>query len=264
MKFRFLLIALIVMMAVVIPAAAQSAETLVVSTGGIQLTIDKDFATGVSINTLPADDPAPGPGFAEPASTQIAFINPPPGFAPESILTVRLYRTADFEGYPEHQARMTQLQLLLEDMTPEALTQFMQPAATMDGNPPLPFIPVYPHGSALQARAEFFETPMFRGVRYIGAFAAAAEPFNSRSFLYTYQGISSDGSLYLSAQAFVNTTLFPDEPGPIDPATFMDNFGQYVQESIATINAGTPEDFSPNLADVDAIVQSITVTPIVP
>lgn len=261
MQFRFLLIALLVMLAVALPAAAQSEDMLTVSTGGIQLTVDKDFATGVAINTLPADDPTFGPGFAEPTSTQISFSNPAPGFAPESILTLRLYRTTDFANYPEHQARMTQLQGLLEDMNPDALTQFMQPAATMPGNPPLPFIPVYPHGSALQARAEFFETPMFRGVRYLGAFAAAAETFNSRSFIYTYQGISNDGSIYLSAQAFVNTTLFPDEPGPIDPATFIDNFGQYVQESIATLNAGTPEDFSPTLTDVDAIVQSITVTP---
>lgn len=261
MKYR-LLIALLALMAFALPAAAQSDNTLTVSTGGIQLTIDKDFATGVAINTLPADDPAPGPGFAEPTSTQISFSNPAPGFAPESILTLRLYRTTDFEGYPEHQARLTQLQLLLQEMNPDALAQFMQPAATMPGNPPLPFVPVYPHGSALQARAEFFETPMFRGVRYIGAFAAAAEPFNSRSFIYTYQGISNDGSIYLSAQAFIDTTLFPDEPGPIDPATFMDNFGQYVQESIATLNAGTPDDFSPNLADVDTIIQSITVTPL--
>jgi hypothetical protein len=264
MKFRAYLIAMLVLLVVALPAAAQSEEMLTVSTGGIQITVDKDFATGVAINTLPADDPTNGPGFAEPTSTQIAFINPPPGFAPESILTLRLYRTADFADYPEHQARQTQLQGLLEDMNPDALMQFMQPAATMPGNPPLPFIPVYPHGSALQARAGFFETPMFRGVRYIGAFAAAAEPFNSRSFIYTYQGISDDGSVYLSAQAFIDTTLFPNEPGPIDPATFVDNFGQYVQESIATLNAGTPEDFSPNLADVDAIVQAITVTPIMP
>jgi hypothetical protein len=262
--FRIALATLLLMLAIAMPAAAQSTDTLTVSTGGIQLTIDKDFATGVTINTLPADDPAQMGFIAAPASTQIAFSNPPPGFAPESILTIRLYNTTDFAAYPEFQTRLTGLQLLLQNEGGQDLSAFMQPAPTMDGNPPLPFLPVYTHGSALQARAEYFETPMFQGIRYMGAFAAAREPFNSRSFLYTYQGISRDGSVYLSAQAFVTTPLFPDEIPGFDPAEFEANFSTYLQESIATLNAAAPEDFSPTLSDMDAIVQSLTVPPIVP
>jgi hypothetical protein len=90
------------------------------------------------------------------------------------------------------------------------------------------------------------------------------EPFNSRSFLYTYQGVSRDGSVYLSAQAFVTTPLFPDEIAGFDPAEFEANFSTYLQEGIATLNAAAPDEFSPTLTAVDTIVQSLTVTPLVP
>jgi hypothetical protein len=261
MRIRYSLFILLLLAALVSPAAAQPAETLIVSTGGIEMTIDKDFASGVSINLLPADDPAFGPGFAEPASVQIAFSNPPPGFARESILTLRFYRVGDFAGYPEHEARLAQLRQLVQGQ-PADLSAFMEADATLSANLRLPFIPVYTHGAALQARVEPFETPMFRGVRYVAAFAAALEPFTSTSFLYTYQGISNDSSVYLSAQAFIETPLFPTELTAIDPEAFSASFPQYLADSIAALNAAAPTDFSPGLADVDAAIQSITVTPV--
>lgn len=258
MRFRIALLFVLALM-IAAPAFAQEDGTLMVSTGGIILTIDKDFATGVSINQLPADPPENGPGFAEPANTQIAFSNPPPGFAAESILTIRFYPVSGFAGYPEHERRFEQLQNLLANQSP--LTEFMTyPEDAMIGT--LPFIPVYTHGQILTARAEYVETPIMQGVRYIGAFAAALEPFNSNSFVYTYQGITRDGQYYVSGQAFITTDLFPAEAAPIDPAEFQANFPTYVADSIATLNAGAPEDFSPSLADVDAIMQSLTVTPL--
>ncbi|MDX2141355.1 MAG: hypothetical protein SF123_24935 [Chloroflexota bacterium] len=261
MKYRILLILLLLALAIAFPAAAQDDDTLIVSTGGIMLTIDKDFATGVAINPLPADPPEYGPGFAEPASTQISFINPPPGFAAESILTIRIYRTDDFADYPMHIERLSQLQILLDNDSP--LTEFMQPAPTMPGVSPLPFIPLYLHGTVLQARAEYVQTPLLQGIRYITAIAAAIEPLNSRSFIYTWQGVTNDGEYYVSAQAFLTTSLFEDNVPVEDPAAFADAFPDYLTGAVATLNAAAPTDFTPSLADIDAIMESLTVTPIV-
>jgi hypothetical protein len=262
MKHRILFVLLALsILTLAAPASAQEQDVFTVSTGGIQLTVDKDFATGVSINELPADDPSFGPGFAEPVSTQIAFSNPPPGFAPESILTIRIYRIADFADYPEHQARQTGLQLLLENRAD--LTEFMQSASTMPGMSPLPFIPVYPHGAVLQARAEYFETPFMQGVRYITAIAAAIEPFTSRSFIYTWQGVSTDGSVYVSGQAYIDASMFSTEITAFDPAEFQANFPQYLTDSVTQLNAAAPDAFSPVLNDVDAILESLTVTPLI-
>jgi hypothetical protein len=260
MRLRFAAAVLLIMVAAAGPAAAQDGDTLTVSTGGVMLTINKDFATGISINQLPADSPEYGPGFAEPANTQISFSNPPPGFAPESILTIRLYPVSGLEAYPEHMRRFEQLQNLIANQSP--LTEFMiYPDNAITDT--LPFIPVYTHGQVLTARAGFVETPIMQGIRYVAAFAAAAEPFNSNSFVYTYQGVTRDGQYYISAQAFVTTDLFPADAAPIDPEVFQANFPAYVAESIATLNAGTAADFSPSLADVDAVMQSLTVTPMV-
>ncbi len=258
MKIRNVLTLLLLALALALPAAAQEQDTLTVSTGNIRLTIDKAFATGVSFNLIPADPAEFGPGFAEPASLQIGFSNPPPGFAPESILTIRIYETANFAGYPEHERRLAQLQDLLANRPDiaEHMT-YRENAADLA----LPYIPVYTHGQILSARAEYVEAPSFQGIRYVAAFSADVSPFNSNSFIYTVQGVTADGKYYVSAQSFIMTDLFPAESGPIDLAEFQANLPVYIEESIATLNAGAEEDFSPSLADVDAVMDSLFIPP---
>lgn len=258
MKIRNVFASLLLILAFAIPAAAQAQDTLTVSTGDIRLMIDKAFATGVSFNLLPADPTEFGPGFAEPASLQIGFSNPPPGFAPESILTIRIYETVNFAGYPEHERRLAQLQDMLANRPDLAgYTTYRENVAERA----LPFIPVYTHGQVLSARAEYVETPTFAGIQYIAAFSADVSPFNRNSFIYTIQGVTPDGKHYISAQSFISTDLFPAEPTIDDPAAFQANLPTYIEESIATLNAGMPEDFSPSLADIDAAMESLFIPP---
>jgi hypothetical protein len=257
MKYRIVLLFILALL-IAAPAFAQEGDTLTVSTGGIQVTIDKDFATGVSVNAIPADPAEFGPGFAEPASTQIAFSNPAPGFAAESILTIRLYPISGFAEYPEHLNRLAQLQNILANQSP--LTEYMTYQENAMTNV-LPFIPVYPHGQVAAARAEYVETPIMRGVRFVAAFSADLSPFTSNSFVYTYQGITRDEQVYVSAQAFVTTDVFPAELEGFDPAEFQATLPQYMDDSIAALNAADASSFSPALDDVDTIMQSLTVTP---
>ena len=258
MRFRPVFAALLLMLGLVLPAAAQEQNTLTITYEQFSLTVAKDFLTGLTVAELPADPPENGPGFAEPASVQIAFSNPAPGFAPESILTLRFYRTADFAAYPEHQRRLEQLQTLLADRPDLAAYATYREDAMADA---LPFLPVYPHGQVLSARTAYVETPMLNGIAYVAGFAADVAPFNSNSFVYTVQAVTPDGAYYVSAQAFVTTDLFPAELPAFDPAAFQANLPTYIAESIATLQAGAAEDFSPSTAAVDAIIQSITITP---
>ena len=257
MKLRIVTLFILALL-IAAPTFAQEGDTFTVSTGGIQVTIDKVFATGVSVNAIPADPAEFGPGFAEPASTQIAFSNPPPGFAPESILTIRLYPVSGFADYPQHLNRLAQLQSILANQSP--LTEYMtyQENAMIDV---LPFIPVYPHGQVAAARAEYVETPVMRGVRYVAAFSADISPFTSTSFIYTYQGITRDEQVYISAQAFITTNVFPVELEGFDPAEFQANLPQYINDSIAALNDADANSFSPSLTDVDAIMQTLVVNP---
>lgn len=258
MKIRNVFAFLLLILVFAIPASAQDQDTLTVSTGNVTLTIDKAFATGVSFNLLPADPPEYGPGFAEPQSLQLGFSNPLPGFAPESILTIRIYEAANFVGYPEHERRLAQLQDMLANRPDLAgYTTYRENVTDRS----LPFIPVYTHGQVLSARAEYVETSTFAGIQYIAAFSADVSPFNSNSFIYTIQGVTVDGKHYISAQSFISTDLFPAEPAIDDPVAFQANLPAYIEESIATLNDSTVEDFSPSLADIDAVMESLFIPP---
>ncbi len=258
MKTRLIFVVTLLIMGLALPAFAHEGETLTVVYDNLSLTIDKDFASDVSVVNIPADPPEYGPGFAEPASIQIGFANPPEGFYPDSILTLRFYDVQNFADYPEHQKRLEQLQMLLKDR-PD-LTSYLEVRENVSENT-LPFIPVYPHGQILRARAEYVETPILRGIEYITAFSADVSPFTSTSFLYTFQGVTLDGAHYVSGQGFVTTSLFPVEISAFDPAEFQAELNTYLNESVATLNGAKVEDFSPSLDELNTVIQSIMMTP---
>ena len=60
------------------------------------------------------------------------------------------------------------------------------------------------------------------------------------------------------AATFPLTTLFPAAPEPVNPDTFIENLPDYLTESIASLNAAEPDDFTPSLALLQAMVDSMT------
>jgi heat shock protein HslJ len=256
MKLRMLFVTLLVTL-LTVPVFAQGTSNSV-TFNGVSFSFDSSVAANVVISQYPGDPADLGPGAAEPPYTQFGLFNQFP--APESILdstgNVRVYNAADFTGHSEHEARLAALQSLLTDR-PD-LAQFM--AATENASDiTLPFIPVFPAGQTIRAQAQFLETDAVRGIRYITAYQEAIEPFLSDSFLYTFQGVSADGSRYVSVIFPLNTDLFPaDIPSDFDTAVFQQEMATYLPESIATLSSAAPENFTPNLTTLDALVQSMS------
>jgi hypothetical protein len=123
----------------------------------------------------------------------------------------------------------------------------------------LPYVPVLTHGQIIHARAHYIETENVKGIAYILQVNAAAEPFLSNSFWYTFQGISSDGEYYINATFKLTTDLFPLETGgEFDPAAFSENLESYYSESISILNAAAPDDFSPSLSEIDEMIESFS------
>ncbi|MCI0349824.1 MAG: META domain-containing protein, partial [Acidobacteriales bacterium] len=184
--------------------------------------------------------------------------------APESIFdapsAIRVYRTADFGPYEIPFQQLQQLQTLLAER-PD-LAQFMAVAAEDMNANNLPFMPVLNAAQVIRARAQYVETPALQGISYVTAYRQDASPFIGNEFLYTFQGISADGTYYVSMMSRLNTGLFPSEiPADFDPAAFAETMNDYLAESIATLNAATPDDFAPALSVLDALVQTFAFTP---
>lgn len=260
MKMKWVLLVLLLALSA-FPALAQDSTINSLAFNGFSFNLPSDIASNVNISQFPGDPTTlEQPGGPEVRHTQFLLYNGSP--SPESIFDgvggIRVYNTADFAGYTGAETAFQNLQALLSQR-PD-LTQFQVPNQDTNASE-LPFLPVFPASQVIRARASYVTTPSLQGISYVTVFRQDVSPFVGSEFLYTFQGVSLDGARYVSAIFRLNTTLFPAEiPSDFDYNTFNQQFNDYLTESIATLNAGAPEDFTPSMASLDSIIQSFAFT----
>lgn len=258
MKFR--LFALLALALCAFPALAQESVTHAVTFDGFGFSYDPSMAATLNITDI-AGDPTDleQPGGPQVAHTQFTlYYNQPP--APENIFdtsaTIRVYRAAEFANYEFFSVQLQALQTLLADR-PDLTTYTESTLATEEST--LPFVPIFPAGQAMRARASYVDLGSISGISYITLYRQDVSPFLGHEFLYTFQGITSDGARYVSAVFWITTDLFPAEyPEDLDYEAFSAEYEQYVRESVATINNASPDDFAPSLNTLDALIGSFT------
>ena len=256
----FLLMMILALGAIAIPASAQTS-------GGSSSFAYNDFsfsvASTVASNVVIAQvagEPASTeqPGGPNVQHTQFTLYNgtdvPQDYFG--GVGSIHVYNTADFAGYDLATQEYQKLQNLLAQH-PD-LTQYMVPSSDSTDFT-LPYLPGVGAGQVIRARANYVDTATVSGVSYITAFKQDVSPFTGSEFLYTFQGLSKDGAHYIAAIFTLNTGLFPASiPSDFDYDTFGKTLNDYFAQSIATLNGGQPTDFTPSLADLDALVQSFS------
>lgn len=240
------------------PVYGQDGTSHTVAFDGIRITFDEALARHVNIVQYPGDPlDYEAPGGPEPAYVAFNFYNTPP--APETFLDeiggVRVYPTASFAGYTFVEERYQTLQTLLADR-PD-LAAYMAVEENLSAIT-LPFIPVFPAGQIIRARAAYVDTPAFSGISFVTAYRQDAFPFMHDNFIWTLQGISADGTLYISAVFPLTTSLFPAEIGAdFNYDAWIAEIQTYFTDSIALLNSGSPQDFAPSLDLLEATVTSI-------
>lgn len=252
MRIKFIL--LIFMLALgTVPALAQE-NTIHFNDFGFSF--DSALGSSVNVGQVPGDPvESAGPGFSDAAKTQFTLYDY--GEPTDSLFDtggVRFYRMEDIAQYDFLQAIAGQLQTLLDEQ-PD-LTQFEPGINSENGG--LPYMPLLTHGQIITARAQYIETDALRGISYLTVFRADIGPFTNQDFLYTFQGISSDGLYYITVTFPLRTDLFP-EPQGFDMEAFQQNFATYIAESVATLSSAQPDDFTPSLDAAEALVRSIQI-----
>jgi heat shock protein HslJ len=239
----------------VLPVLAQDGTS--VTFNDFSFSLPSTVAGSVNIAQVPGDPTTlEQPGGPEVGHTEFVLYNNRP--APESFLDgaggIRVYATADFPGYTAAQQEYQNLQTLLAQRLD--LAQYTV-STQNDVASALPFLPVFPAAQVIRALASYVDTPFLQGIRYVTVYRQDVSPFVGSEFLYTFQGISFNGAYYVSAIFRLNTALFPpDIPADFNMDTFNQQFADYLAQSIATLNAAAPDDFTPSLATLDAVVQS--------
>jgi len=102
-----------------------------------------------------------------------------------------------------------------------------------------------------------------QGVRFITHYAQDVSPLTNQTIFYTFQGLTDDGKYYLALYYPVSASVLPDTYEdvslPADYEEFANNFDSYLQETTQALDDSAPSQFTPSLADLDALVKSLAL-----
>ncbi|MBK9746804.1 MAG: hypothetical protein IPO91_08460 [Chloroflexi bacterium] len=260
MKLRWMvvLVAALLLMGV-LPAVAQDDVLVTFTYGDFSFSYDPAIMGDVQAVEFEGDDPsAQLPGGADAPYIEFLFTNDENTTA-QSLFDVggiRLYRVEDTAPYIYMTPHINAINTLMSGRV--ALEQFMQ--TNPDANTyALPFLPIMPAAQVIRARVGLLNLDTVGGISYLTAYRQEASPFTGDEFLYTFQGLSTDNQYYVSAVFRLNTELFPTElPADFDMDAFIEGLQDYFAQSIDTLNAATPDQFTPDLDMLDALFASFT------
>jgi heat shock protein HslJ len=130
---------------------------------------------------------------------------------------------------------------------------------------PMPLLP--PPNSLMDRWAQFADLNfgVGDGVRYVSDSPSRQSigVWTNETTGYYYQGLSTDQTFYVSMYWPVSTAALPDTEADAteaqtSAATNPDTYPAYKQETVDTLNALTPADWSPDLSLLDAMAASLT------
>jgi heat shock protein HslJ len=221
-------------------AGGPAAADVAIDTTGLE----EDFVLTDAPSTPYDISQPPGPS-GSPAHTVGAFNGDPRIW----IFPVNDYTALwDAAGNPLISQTVMNLQTLLAD----------QP---VDPVPPLPILPPQSLND-VAAQVAYLDFGSGTGVRFVGRVTQSLNPVCGDRLTYYYQGLSSDNRYYVSVRYPITSTATPSCVDGIPQETLdqvNNNNAAYMAEATAALNAAAPSDFTPDLATLDAMAQSITI-----
>jgi hypothetical protein len=124
-------------------------------------------------------------------------------------------------------------------------------------------------GQIFTAKAQVVPFQSGRGVRFLTQYAQYPATANNRELVYHFQGLTEDGKYYVVAVLPVTSSILaedekPESPVPSEgvqlPAGGMPDQAYYDSVTRA-LDAMYEDSFNPSLFQLDALIQSISVTP---
>lgn len=242
------------------PVPIEIVELAQVSHNRVRFSFNAALADGVSVTQYAASNGEAG--MPSPAFTEFSFDGYSEGDYLNQAIQPRLsiYRIEDFGDYPEYITQLDDLSAILSQR-PDLNAYAIANPGVLDAKV-LPFLPIVPASQAMRALPQYVEVGGVRGIRYLVYLVQAPNPILEGAVFYTFQGITDDGQYYVSVMLPVNTGVLPtEEPTAVDPNTWVAGYGDYLADFLGRITAGGGEGFNPSLETLDALVQSVNVTP---
>jgi hypothetical protein len=135
----------------------------------------------------------------------------------------------------------------------------------------LPHITFFNAGQAFAAQIKTIQFQGGSGVRFLTEYAQYYATANNRDLFYEFQGLTNDGKYYILAILPASHPLLAmdENPETVIPAGGIPFPGYDDQNALETyypavvnlLNSAAPESFNPALGMLDALIQSLNITP---
>ncbi len=218
------------------------------SSGSGEITLDRSgVAQGQTVETvaaLPANAESPW-WEAAPQHHRLTLEGyPVTGHSLQPQIFV--YPTADLAKFNDAAGQMvTALQALLQTQKPADR---------------LPFLPLYNSLQGMHAQVQYLDFKNGKGVRFLTQFNQAPVQINNTQLIYTFQGLTSDGKYYIAAVLPVTHPELPDTQQVFTQSeNELSEYPAYLVKTAAWLDQQPNDSFTPDLARLDALIQSIEV-----
>ena len=124
----------------------------------------------------------------------------------------------------------------------------------------MPFLPLDGNVQTLHAQVKYLDFKNGSGARYLTQYNSGLVMINNKQLIYTYQGLTSDGKYYVAAVLPVTHPELPDTQQAYGQTVEeLKGFPEYMTQTAAWLDQQAPNSFTPDLAKLDGMVQSIAV-----
>jgi len=125
----------------------------------------------------------------------------------------------------------------------------------------LPFLPMWNAAQMFSANVEYIDFQNGSGLRYLTMFGQAIYPIDNMNLFYTFQGITDDGRYYISAILPVIHGGLPNDGASLldDYEGFIENWDNYLADTLTFLEEQPPQSYLPNLEDLDAMMSSFVI-----
>jgi hypothetical protein len=124
----------------------------------------------------------------------------------------------------------------------------------------LPFLPLFNAQQVMHPQVQYLDFKNGNGVRFLTQFDQAPLPINNYELIYTFQGLTSDGKYYIAAVLPVTHPELPaTQQVSAQQAAELNDFPAYLTKTAAWLEQQPSGSFTPDLAKLDALIQSIVV-----
>jgi putative hemolysin len=224
-----------------------------VSYEGIRFSYSDALAADVVGQAIPADGDDTPDWARMPAHIRLSFegYTLPETFHKPYIL---IFSAEDLAGNEILQRIAANIQQILAEKPDEPVGVFQGAG----------ILPPMNAGPMVVTQVAYFDFQNGSGVRFLTQMGQAYYPINNHDLFYTFQGMTHDGEYYVAAILPISHPMLPLDGSEIpggDFDAFADNFETYSAEVAAQLNAEDAGSFAPSITMLDAVMQSLEVTP---